>query len=235
MKLPKIIVFDVGGTLIDSNYKNSVEVGYKYLYDKVFDVKEPYNEYLMFIKSLESIIAEREKGSLEFSFRSMFNYLCLIYGLKTCLSYEEIEDHFINQFYYYEKIEDVIELLEYLKQQGVRLAVFSNSMFSSHRIKRELAEVGILSYFESVISSADYLVRKPSTYVFKLYLKKYGILGYQSDEIAYIGNSYHFDIEPAIPLKMVLIHKGNVFKYHKHYLEISNYRQLIEEFRKDEK
>lgn len=234
MKLPKIMIFDVGGTLINGSRFENVDLGYKYLYDEVLDVKESYQDYTNFINELIKIIPEREKGSLEFSFRSLFNYLSLVYGLKTHLGYEQIEEMFISKFYQYEMIDHVKTLLDYLKKQGVRMAVFSNSMYSSCQIKRELASVGILTYFESVVSSADYLVRKPSRHVFTLYLKKYGIMGYKSDAIGYIGNMFKYDIEPVLPLKMVSILKSDHFEQHNDYLEISNYLELIEEFKRDE-
>ena len=36
MKLPKIIIFDVGGTLIKGTWKDSI-LGYAYLYEEVLD------------------------------------------------------------------------------------------------------------------------------------------------------------------------------------------------------
>ncbi len=235
MKLPKIVIFDVGGTLINGKLAYSVDLGYKYLYDHVLDVKESYEEYMKFVNDLVKIIKEREMVSLEFSFRSMFNYLSLTYGLKTLLSYEEIEDEFIKKFYNYECVDYVKELLAYLKSKEVKLAVFSNSMYSTNHIKEELRNTGILDYFESVSSSADYLVRKPSLAVFKLYLKKYGIMGYHSNEICYIGNMVQYDIYPVVSLKMMSVLKGEKFIYHDGYLEVGNYLELIKEFEKDEK
>ncbi len=233
MKLPKVVIFDVGGTLITGELFESVNNGYKYLYDEVLDVKESYQDYMNFVSEVVQVIKEREKVSMEFSFHSLFNYLVLTYGLKTALDYECIERQFLSKFYTYKRIDYVKELLEYLREKNVKLAVFSNSMYSTAEIKYELKSVGILEYFDTISSSADHLVRKPSDKVFKLYIKKYGLMGYNSDEVCYIGNMFKYDIEPVLPLNMISIHKGDKFCYHADYLEVSSYLELIEEFKKD--
>ena len=44
MELPKIIIFDVGGTLLKGDFDDSI-LGYTYLYEEVLDVKETLNDY----------------------------------------------------------------------------------------------------------------------------------------------------------------------------------------------
>ena len=74
MKLPKIIIFDVGGTLIKGTWDDSI-LGYIYLYEEVLDVKESLDEYLDFVKGMFYIIKQRETCDLEFSLRSFFKSL----------------------------------------------------------------------------------------------------------------------------------------------------------------
>mgnify|MGYP003304750106 CR=1 FL=1 len=90
MELPKIMIFDVGGTLLKGDFDDSI-LGYTYLYEEVLDVKETLNDYLDFVKGMFHIIKQRENCDLEFNFRSFFNYLKDLYGLKTDKTYEEIE------------------------------------------------------------------------------------------------------------------------------------------------
>ena len=73
MKLPKIIIFDVGGTLIKGTWQDSI-LGYTYLYDEVLDVKESLYDYLDFVKGMFYIIKERDTCDLEFNFKS-FSFL----------------------------------------------------------------------------------------------------------------------------------------------------------------
>ena len=233
MKLPKIIIFDVGGTLIKGTWKDSI-LGYTYLYDEVLDVKESLDDYLEFVKGMFYIIKQRDICDMEFNFRSFFNYLKDLYGLKTNESYEEIEYKFARTFYSPMLNDNVLELLEYLKSKHVPLYVLSNSMYSTACVEKELEEFGIRKYFLQVISSGDHLVRKPSKELFKLYLKKFDLMGYKVTDICYIGIDPYFDITTPIKLGMKAVHISDKDVYHKNHLEISNYLKLIEEFDKDE-
>ena len=114
------------------------------------------------------------------------------------------------------------------------LYVLSNSMYSTNLIEKELEEVGIKDYFIQIISSGDHLVRKPSSDLFKLYLKKFSMMGYKYSEICYIGNDYYYDIETPVKLGMMSVHLSDKFMVHKNYLEVDSYLKLIEEFKKYE-
>lgn len=233
MKLPKIIIFDVGGTLIKGTWQDSI-LGYTYLYDEVLDVKESLYDYLDFVKGMFYIIKERDTCDLEFNFKSFFNYLKDLYGLKTNKSFEEIEYTFARKFYSPMLNDNVIELLEYLTNKKIPLYVLSNSMYSTNCVEKELEEVGIRKYFLQVISSGDHLVRKPSKEFFKLYLKKFDMMGYKVTDVCYIGNDPYFDITTPVKLGMKAVHISDKDVKHDGYLEISNYLKLIEEFDKDE-
>ena len=180
------------------------------------------------------VIKQRENCDLEFNFRSFFNYLKDLYGLKTDKSYEEIEYNFERKFYHPVLNDDVILVLEYLKNKNIPLYVLSNSMYSTNLIEKELEEVGIKDYFIQIISSGDHLVRKPSYDLFKLYLKKFSMMGYKYSEICYIGNDYYYDVETPVKLGMMSIHLSDKFMIHEKYLEVDSYLKLIEEFKKDE-
>lgn len=233
MELPKIMIFDVGGTLLKGDFDDSI-LGYTYLYEEVLDVKETLNDYLDFVKGMFHVIKQRENCDLEFNFRSFFNYLKDLYGLKTDKSYEEIEYNFERKFYHPVLNDDVILVLEYLKNKNIPLYVLSNSMYSTNLIEKELEEVGIKDYFIQIISSGDHLVRKPSYDLFKLYLKKFSMMGYKYSEICYIGNDYYYDVETPVKLGMMSIHLSDKFMIHEKYLEVDSYLKLIEEFKKYE-
>ena len=79
MKLPKVMIFDVGGTLLDT-VKFSFEEGLKYLYNEVIAKKESYEEFLFFYERLEQQINLREISSIEVSFLSLLKYWYFIYG-----------------------------------------------------------------------------------------------------------------------------------------------------------
>ncbi len=233
MKLPKIVIFDVGGTLLKGTWDDCL-LGYIYLYEEVLDVKESLDDYLEFVKGMFYIIKQRETCDLEFNFRSFFNYLKAVYGLKTNTSYEEIEYLFSRKFYTPKLNLHVIEILEFFKSKNIPLYVLSNSMYSTELVSRELEEFDLKHYFKQIISSGDHLVRKPSKELFKLYLKKFDMIGVSTSDVCYIGNDPYFDIETPVKLGMQAIHLGDQDVNHGTYLEISSYLKLIEEFKKYE-
>lgn len=233
MKLPKIVIFDVGGTLLKGTWDDCL-LGYIYLYEKVLDVKESLDDYLEFVKGMFYIIKQREFCDLEFNFRSFFNYLKAVYGLKTNTSYEEIEYLFSRKFYTPKLNLHVIEILEFFKSKNIPLYVLSNSMYSTELVSKELEEFNLKHYFKQIISSGDHLVRKPSKELFKLYLKKFDMIGVSASDVCYIGNDPYFDIETPVKLGMQAIHLGEQDVNHGTYLEISSYLKLIEEFKKYE-
>ena len=233
MKLPKIMIFDVGDTLICGKWEDQLN-GYIYLYEEVLDVKESVEDYLDFIKGMLPIIKERDKVSLEFNFRSFFNYLKDLYGLKTNKTFEEIELAFSYKLFIPKLKSNIVELLEYLNNKGVILNVLSNSMFSSSCLNSLLENLGIRKYFKYLISSGDHLVRKPSEHLFNLYIKKYQMLGYKISDICYIGNDFYYDIVTPAKLGMMSILISDKDIKHSDYLEVSSYVKLKNEFDKNE-
>jgi putative hydrolase of the HAD superfamily len=79
------------------------------------------------------------------------------------------------------------------------MGVVSNSSFSGEVLEYELTKHGLLDYFEFLVSTADYGLRKPHPQIFRVGLQKAGV----SPESAwYVGNSLQFDVEGALQVGM---------------------------------
>ena len=233
MKLPKIIIFDVGGTIVSGKWQSFMK-GYEYLYNEVLNVKETYEEYIEFVSNFFDIINQRDKCDLEFNFISLLNYLVDLYGLKIDLDLYEIEYNFYKSYYEAALMPNIVLVLDYLKDKNIPLYVLSNSMYSTNAVKKELSDVGVLGYFEQVISSGDHVVRKPSSLLFKLYLKKFDMMGISKEEVCYIGNDLYFDINTPVSLNMQAILISDKYCKHEKYLEIDSYKTLLKEFKENE-
>lgn len=225
----KLIIFDVGGTMLDNDDFN-FENGLKYLYDEILDVKEDYNTFLNFVNSYKDIFSKRDDTLIEISFVSYLNYLYLCYNKKTILDIDEVEMNFIHHVYHPYLVKDLIKCLTYLKNKKYKLLVFSNSMFQTKAIRQELKDLGIDQYFDEIISSGDHLFRKPSSFIFSSYLKKYEIL---PNNVMYIGNDYDIDIITPIKLKMKCALRSDKLIDHGNYLEFDNYENLIRWFKEN--
>lgn len=92
--------------------------------------------------------------------------------------------------------EDGIEpVLSLLKSENIKLGVISNSSFSGRVIEWELERHNLLHYFSFVISSADYGVRKPHPYLFKIGVNR---LEVNKTHIWFIGDKKEYDVQGAL-------------------------------------
>lgn len=87
------------------------------------------------------------------------------------------------------------DFLEYLKNKGTRTGVISNITYApsvvSERINRLLPE----NTFEFIITSSNYMFRKPHKRLFDLALEKAGL---EPDEVWYIGDRYECDVKGSL-------------------------------------
>lgn len=223
----KLIIFDVGGTIIENDDFDFIR-GVKYLYDEVLDVKDSYEDYLKHVDELKTVFEYRFDTKLELSFDSYLNYLILRYGKKKDISNSEIELKYYECIFDKRLVDGVVDILDYLKETGYPLQVFSNSMFSTNAVKNELKSAGIDHYFDNIVSSGDHLFRKPSEYIFDAYLKRYNL---KPEEAMYIGNDYNFDIVSPVKLGMKCALRGEKMQMHDGYLEFDTYKNLIKWFK----
>jgi putative hydrolase of the HAD superfamily len=84
-----------------------------------------------------------------------------------------------------------------LAEDGVRMAVVSNSIFSADALARELARHGLASRFALVVSSADVGVRKPAAAMFEAALSR---LGAAAAETWFVGDTFADDMIGAARL-----------------------------------
>ena len=82
------------------------------------------------------------------------------------------------------------------------LGVVSNSTSSSRILSWQLAEFGLLPFFEFVMSSADYVVRKPHPAIFLAAARK---LEMAPGQIWFVGDSPEHDVAGAASAGMVSV------------------------------
>lgn len=82
----------------------------------------------------------------------------------------------------------VRETLETLAGQGYRMTVISNS---DGRVRRQLFDVGLGEYFESIYDSAEVGVEKPDPRIFQHVLDE---LNLQPERAVYVGDIYAIDV-----------------------------------------
>ncbi|WP_243134961.1 HAD family hydrolase [Murimonas intestini] len=122
-------------------------------------------------------------------------YLYESLGIKIALSNSEIDTVFWNAAAPGVPTEGIREFLRYLKNKGIRTGVISNICYAPsvvvERINRLLPE----NTFEFIITSSNFIFRKPNKRIFDLALEKAEL---QPDEVWYIGDQYECDVKGSL-------------------------------------
>lgn len=96
----------------------------------------------------------------------------------------------------YSLFDDVLPVLERLRDESVVLGVVSN--FEGW-LERLLEELGVASYFDVQVISGIEGLEKPDPRIFRLALDRAGVGAEQS---AYVGDNPTFDVDPAAEIGM---------------------------------
>ena len=192
MKIPKMILFDYGQTLIAEQKFDGV---------KGTEAVLQYatrNKYHLSAEQVQAKANEinREFGRFDPEKRHLFQieipntmftpYLYESQGIEIALSNSEIDTVFWNAAAPGMPTEGIKEFLGYLKNKGIRTGVISNICYD--RLLPENA-------FEFIITSSNYIFRKPNKRIFDLALEKAGL---EPDEVWYIGDQYECDVKGAL-------------------------------------
>lgn len=197
MKLPKMILFDYGQTLLDEERFDGVkgtEAVLKYA------TKNKYNLTAQQVQEAANQIND-ELGRYKPETRHLYQvevpnsmfcpYLYESQGIELSLKQSEIDRVFWDASSPGKPTEGIVEFLKFLKEKGIRTGVISNITYApevvAERINRELPD----NEFEFIIATSGYLFRKPNKRIFELALEKADL---SADEVWYIGDNYNCDV-----------------------------------------
>ena len=200
MKTPKMVLFDYGQTLIAEKFDSLKGTEAVLQYAK-------RNKYHLSAEQVQAKANEinQEFGRFDPEKRHLFQieipntmftpYLYDSQGIEIALSNSEIDTVFWNAAAPGMPTAGIKDFLEYLKNKGIRTGVISNISYASsvvaERINRLLPE----NSFEFIITSSNYIFRKPNKRIFDLALEKAGL---EPDEVWYIGDQYECDVKGAL-------------------------------------
>ncbi len=201
MVLPKMILFDYGQTLIAEQKFDGIKGTEAVLQ---YATRNKYHLSAEQVQARANEINE-EFGRFHPEKRHLFQieipntmftpYLYESQGIEIALSNSEIDAVFWNAAAPGEPTEGIKEFLDYLKEKGIRTGVISNISYApsvvAERINRLLPE----NAFEFIITSSNYIFRKPNKRIFDLALEKAQL---HPNEVWYIGDSYECDVKGAL-------------------------------------
>lgn len=196
MQQPKWMIFDYGETLA---HERDYRPGDGFAAIMEYAVSNPRNagaeELLARFKEVYRELRLRvHAAGAEIPNMQRFRWLFEMYDLRFSLSPDELEEVFWNAAAPCEPAPGMPELLRRLRANGIGTGVISNMGFSGRCLTRRLDRLFPDHRFAFVISSADYVVRKPDPHIFELALKKAGC---SAAEAWFMGDNPEADIAGA--------------------------------------
>lgn len=235
MKLPKMVLFDYGQTLLDEERFDGVkgtEAVLKYA------TKNKYNKTAQQVQEAANEI-NNELGRYNPQTRHLYQvevpnsmfcpYLYESQGIEIPLTAAQIDRIFWDASSPGKPTEGIEEFLRFLKEKGIRTGVISNITYAeevvAERINRMLPNNG----FEFIIATSGYLFRKPNRRIFELALEKADL---SPEDVWYIGDNYNCDVIGArnagiFPLWYVGAMES-VFEEKEDVLTITHWKKLEE-------
>lgn len=239
MKKPEMIIFDYGHTLLyepDWNSERGDMELCKYItknpnYCTLEDIK----------KEIHIVFDEIDKVRKELNYDipcSIGNRLAYDHlGIELSLTSLEREIVFWTAACPGAVVPYTDAMLQYLKEKGIRTAVISNNGWSGEALRERINRLLPDNQFEFIISSSDYMVRKPDKRLFEIALHKAGLT---ADKVWYCGDSIVADVygsksvgmfpvlfEGDIPIKKSYEHTKEDITIDFEYLHIHDWREMI--------
>jgi len=196
MRRPLGIIFDLGDTVLHLEHLDALEGNRRMLeFDDINpgvtaeDAMAVVNEIFPWIeRAMDASMLQVAASSIN---RLIYETL----GVTFRIDYDELETVFWNGALTYKPAKGIFELLDILDARAIKTGILSNSINRGIVLEDELAKHDLAERFSFVMSSADYGVRKPHEYIFRIAVKKMGLA--QSD-IWFIGDNVEYDIRGAL-------------------------------------
>lgn len=202
MRKPKMILFDYGQTLVNEAKFDGVKGTeavlqyatknkYGYSAQQIQTVADGMNAELGRFDPSRMYSAERQ---IEVPNHMFGGYLYESQGIELSIKEAQLDKVFWDAASPGKPTEGIEDFLDFLKEQGIRMAVLSNITYCGEALENRLKETLPNHEFEFIIATSEYMYRKPNHRIFELALEKAGL---KPEEVWYVGDNYICDVEGA--------------------------------------
>jgi putative hydrolase of the HAD superfamily len=198
---PRAVIFDLWGTLIESDTFAPAEGNARLLElagsGTSLDALQAYEDGI--VRDAER---REDESHLEYTRQALQRLLNDRFGVRSPLSLADQEWEFWSSAMTIRLIDGVVGMLDDLARRSIRRAVVSNSSFTADTIRRTLADLGVADRFEFIVSSADYGVRKPHPAIFEAALAR---LSLAPGEAWFAGDNVEYDLRGGLGAGMFTV------------------------------
>ena len=194
IKRPAGVLFDLGGTLINSGFDR--EAGLRGLIDLLPDSDKMNIDRARLVAEelIKAGYSEENDATIQLTRAQFDRNLFARLGVKIDLSDDELDIKFVENMFNVTVEPGAKEMLYELKKMGLRTGLISNSNLGGNCFNHYLAEWGLLDYLDIVMSSSDYGFRKPHPEIFKTAL---ALMETQPEQTWFVGDKPEIDIAGA--------------------------------------
>ncbi len=231
MNPPKMILFDYGRTLLHEtgfDFLKGIRALYPYITKNPRGVTP--EEFDAFGKNLYSEVFDKTRDQgVEIHEYQVLRFQLKYHGMELSVPIEEAEEILWDNISPGGRMPHIGEVLELLRRRNIRSGVISNLCWSgralTHRIERLLPD----NQFEFILTSSEYLFRKPSHYIFELALRKAAL---PPEEVWFCGDNLEADVLGARDVGMFPVwynHEKNrpEMTLDFPHLEIQDWREML--------
>lgn len=197
MTKPKMILFDYGQTLISEDKFDGVrgtEAVLKYAVENKYHrtAEEIQEEAQVINKELNRFDPQtRHLTQVEVPNFMFTSFLYESQGIQLSISGSQIDRVFWDAAAPGHPTDGIKDFLALLEENKIRTGVISNISFDPEVVKERIINIFSEHNFEFMITSSEYMYRKPNKRIFELALEKAGL---QADEVWFVGDQYQCDI-----------------------------------------
>ena len=202
-QLPTAVLFDFGDTLMeiyDRSRRRGIEALLPYAVNLNGRASGPAREQLIdelaeFGRGLDyRFEALSARHNIEYRQLDFHRLLYGKFGIEFSIDEDELEWRYWDASLGMRPEQGLADLLDALRRRGVRMAVISNTSFRGFVLQRELQRQNLLQFFEFVMASADYGIRKPDPLLYQVALQRMDLPAAQT---WYAGNMPSVDCAGA--------------------------------------
>lgn len=239
-RIPEMIIFDHGHTLLyepNFNMHNANKEIYKYISKNPRNIS--FEQFDTDVNNMFDDIKRKNGNNIEIDECSILKTIYKYMDIELSISFEEAERIIWDGLSKGAIMPYADVMINYLNSVGIRTAVISNIVFSSNALKERLDKLLPNNKFEFVLTSSEYILKKPNLLMFEEAMNKARL---KADKIWYCGDNIAKDVCGAhnvgmFPVfyerqqdKYVPNHKRRKIKYELgfKYMHIHDLREIID-------
>lgn len=196
IKYPEMIIFDYGHTLLyepDWDSRRGDEELFKHISKNPDNVT--VDDYMKIISEVYGKVMEvRKSESCDISAAVADRTVSELLNIEFSLTPLEREIVFWTAAAKGALMPDSDKMLDYLNEKGIRTGVISNLAWLGEALRNRFDRLLPNNKFEFVITSSDYMFRKPSKVLFDIALNKAGL---SPEKVWFCGDNPIADVEGA--------------------------------------